>query len=71
MTRQAAYKPLDPSPSQVNWQVDPQEMRQPTAGGELSFSVWLEEQLEDLERRWSHFCTNQSMAQSMVTTIDR
>ena len=69
MTRQA--EPNNPSYPQTSRPDDLREDYLPTTGRELSFSVWLEEQLEDLERRWSHFCTNQSMAQSMVTTIDR
>ncbi|MCH8047327.1 MAG: hypothetical protein IID44_26810 [Planctomycetes bacterium] len=46
---------------------DLQGIGQPTTPCELSFSLWLDEQLWDLEQRWSHFCTDRSIA----TLIDR
>ena len=67
MTRQATDEPLDLSPPQASELCHLTGAGQPMTGGELSFSVWLNEQLWDLERRWSHFCTNDSI----TAKIDR
>ena len=62
MTRQAAYEPNHPSAPQMNQHDDLGGNCLPTTGRELSFSLWLDEQLGDLERRWSHFGTNHWIA---------
>ena len=63
MTRQPVRIPIDISTHQMSQLDDLLGNGQPATDGELSFFLWLDEQLGDLERRWSHFCTHHSIAE--------
>ena len=62
MTRQPVHIPIDVSTHQMSQLDDLLGNGQPTTDGELSFFLWLDEQLGDLERRWSHLGTNHWIA---------